>query len=129
MKKGHVFVIDDNSSFSRTLKVCALVDYEVTIETDPTKAVATAKQAMPDIVLLDSVIPKMDGFDVLQTLKADPDLMHIPVLIYFPFTEAEISRWNPFPEGISVEAIPMPIEPEGLKVRIEKLLSAIPVAA
>ena len=128
MKKGHVLIIDDNSSFSRTLKVCALTDYAVTIETDSTKAVATAKQAMPDVVLLDCVMPKMDGFDVLQAFRADPGLMHIPVLMYFPFTEAEISKWRPFPERISVEAIHMPIDPEELKLRIEKVISAAPVA-
>jgi len=52
-------------------------------------ALHTAKETQPDIILLDAIMPEMDGFEVCRQLKADTDTQHIPVIFMTGLTEAE----------------------------------------
>lgn len=45
------------------------------------EALSKAKEIKPSIILLDVMMPKINGFDVLKDLKTDPELKHIPVII------------------------------------------------
>lgn len=60
---------------------------------DGAEALAHMKQDPPSIVLLDILMPGMDGFEVLQQIKTDPALAHIPVLLLSNLgQEADIKR-------------------------------------
>ena len=54
--------------------------YEVLELNDPALAVAVARQFSPDIILLDIIMPELDGGDVLSQLRADPALQNVPVI-------------------------------------------------
>ncbi|MCB2044273.1 MAG: response regulator, partial [Rhodoferax sp.] len=54
--------------------------YTVLVATDGASALRRAAQALPDIVLLDAMMPGMDGFEVAKRLKADPTTAHIPII-------------------------------------------------
>jgi len=55
--------------------------YEVIAAVDGEDALAKARQDPPDLVLLDVMMPKIHGFDVLRGLKGDPQLRDIPVIM------------------------------------------------
>ena len=55
--------------------------YEPTPAYDGEEAVAKAKELLPDLVLLDIMMPKLDGISVLWELKADPSTAKIPVIV------------------------------------------------
>ena len=55
--------------------------FKVSLAADGVEAVSVIKKAKPDIVLLDLVLPKKDGFEVLEELKSSGDLKMIPVII------------------------------------------------
>lgn len=55
--------------------------FKVVLAQDGELALKTAKKELPDIVLLDILLPKLDGFEVLEQLKADAGLRHIPVIL------------------------------------------------
>src|SRR5919112_5530893 len=55
--------------------------YEVVEATDGEDGLAKAREARPDLVLLDIMMPKRDGISVVRELKADPDLRSIPVIL------------------------------------------------
>jgi CheY-like chemotaxis protein len=55
--------------------------YEVVAAVDGEDALAKAREAPPDLVLLDVMMPKLHGFDVLRGLKGDPRLRDIPVIM------------------------------------------------
>ena len=55
--------------------------YEVVAAVDGEDALAKAREAPPDLVLLDVMMPKIHGFDVLRGLKGDPRLRDIPVIM------------------------------------------------
>ena len=63
--------------------------YMVLIATNGESAIQRAAQALPDIVLLDAMMPGMDGFEVARRLKARPDTAHIPIIFMTGLTETE----------------------------------------
>lgn len=63
--------------------------YTVLVATHGEGAIARAVQALPDIVLLDAVMPGMDGFEVARQLRARPETAHIPIIFMTGLTETE----------------------------------------
>ena len=63
--------------------------YTVLAATNGEAALACARQGRPDIVLLDAMMPGMDGFEVARRLKADPSTAHIPIVFMTGLTETE----------------------------------------
>ncbi len=63
--------------------------YTVLVATSGETALARAAQAMPDVVLLDAMMPGMDGFEVARRLKATPATAHIPIIFMTGLTETE----------------------------------------
>ncbi|MBX3625423.1 MAG: response regulator transcription factor [Rhizobacter sp.] len=63
--------------------------YTVLVATSGETALQRAAQTVPDVVLLDAVMPGMDGFEVARRLKADPDTAHIPILFMTGLTDTE----------------------------------------
>ncbi|HEY8707801.1 MAG TPA: response regulator transcription factor [Burkholderiaceae bacterium] len=63
--------------------------YTVLVATDGASALQRAAQALPDIVLLDAVMPAMDGFEVARRLKQHPATAHIPIIFMTGLTETE----------------------------------------
>ena len=55
--------------------------YTVLTAADGEEALRTARSELPDLILLDLIMPKLNGFDVLQALKKDAPTAHIPVII------------------------------------------------
>jgi DNA-binding response OmpR family regulator/DNA-binding CsgD family transcriptional regulator len=63
--------------------------YTVLVATDGASALARAAQARPDIILLDALMPGMDGFEVARRLKAEPATAAIPIVFMTGLTETE----------------------------------------
>jgi CheY-like chemotaxis protein/DNA-binding CsgD family transcriptional regulator len=63
--------------------------YTVLVATNGESALQRAVQALPDVVLLDAVMPGMDGFEVARRLKAHGDTAHIPIIFMTGLTETE----------------------------------------
>ena len=82
MEKRKILIIDDEPGFTRMVKLNleAKKTYEVRELNNPAMVVQVACEFCPDIILLDVVMPGLDGGNVLSLLKADPVLKIIPVL-------------------------------------------------
>jgi len=63
--------------------------FTVLVATNGESALARARQTLPDIILLDAVMPGMDGFEVARRLKADFSTRHIPIIFMTGLTETE----------------------------------------
>jgi DNA-binding response OmpR family regulator/DNA-binding CsgD family transcriptional regulator len=90
--------------------------YTVLVATDGESALQRALQAVPDIVLLDAVMPGMDGFEVARRLKAQPDTAHIPVIFMTGLTETE-HVVAAFAAG-GVDYVTKPIRPQEVLARM-----------
>lgn len=62
--------------------------YAVTVAHNGLEAVEAVKREMPDLVLLDLIMPKMTGFEALTTLKQDPATAKIPIMILSNLSQA-----------------------------------------
>jgi CheY-like chemotaxis protein len=76
-----ILLVDD-SKFLRlaTERALARAGYSVSSAADGEQGLAMAREGMPDLVLLDMLLPKMTGLDVLKALKTDPATAEIPVV-------------------------------------------------
>lgn len=63
--------------------------YTVLVATNGESAIQSARQGVPNIILLDAMMPGMDGFEVCRRLKADFETQHIPVIFMTGLTETE----------------------------------------
>ncbi|MFA5124518.1 MAG: response regulator [Patescibacteria group bacterium] len=81
-KKINILIVEDDVFLADLYKTkFALEGFKVTVAYDGERGWETAKKGSPDIILLDLVLPKMSGFDILKSLKADSKLEKIPVIL------------------------------------------------
>ncbi len=79
---GRIMVVDDNAD-NRDL-FCMVLEgagYEVVGASDGAEALQIIKQAPPDLLLLDLMMPNLNGYQVTELMKGDPDLPFIPIII------------------------------------------------
>lgn len=77
-----ILLIEDDPLLSRMYgKLFTIHKYEFTGDLDPESGLAQAKTLQPDLILLDIMMPKMNGLEVLEALKADPATKSIPVVM------------------------------------------------
>ena len=90
--------------------------YTVLVATDGASAIARAAQARPDIVLLDALMPGMDGFEVARRLKADEATAPIPIVFMTALTDTE-HVLAAFAAG-GVDYVSKPVRPREVVARI-----------
>ena len=87
---GLVLIVDDVPDNLAVLHdALDAAGYTVLVATDGATALQRAAQADPDIVLLDAVMPGIDGFEVARRLKAGPETAHIPIVFMTGLTDTE----------------------------------------
>jgi len=80
MKK--ILVIEDDKFLRELISQKILKEgYDVAEAVDGEKGVESAKAEKPDLILLDLILPGIDGFEVLARIKSDPEIAGIPVII------------------------------------------------
>ncbi len=81
-EKAHVLLVEDDIFLSGIYqKKFEMEGYKVSTADNGEKGLNDAKKKKPDIILLDILLPKLDGFAVLEKLKADPATKDIPVVL------------------------------------------------
>jgi putative two-component system response regulator len=73
-------IVDDNATNAEVLYEVLSMDYDVLVALDGPFALEIAKEEHPNLILLDVMMPQMDGYEVCKRLKADPDTADIPIL-------------------------------------------------
>lgn len=81
-KQRHIVLVEDDTFLANIYKTkFEMEGFKVSVAEDGLAGVEEVKKKKPDLVLLDILLPKMDGFAVLETLKADPEVKAIPVIL------------------------------------------------
>ena len=91
MSKKKILVVDDEASLTRMLRrnLEATGKYEVKEENSGTQAYDSAKQFQPDMILLDVMMPDMDGGAVAAQIQDDEHLKHIPIVFLTAIVQKE----------------------------------------
>jgi DNA-binding response OmpR family regulator len=73
---------DDETLITMVSRIATKAGYEVCSATDGVSALELAAEKRPDVILLDIMMPRMDGRDVLKKLKSNPETCEIPVIVF-----------------------------------------------
>jgi len=124
--KKKILVVDDEAGITRMLKrnLESTGKYEVRTENSGNVAVAAARDFHPDFILLDVMMPGVDGGEVAARLKEDKALQNIPVV----FLTAIVRQEETVPTGGTIggcEYLAKPVKLEDLIACIEKHLGKV----
>jgi DNA-binding response OmpR family regulator len=85
-----VLLVEDEKNIILGVRTCLdAVGYDVEIVEDGEEALNAVRRDKPDLILLDLLLPKLDGFEVLKVLKDDPATVKIPVIVLTAKAEEE----------------------------------------
>ncbi|MFA5984789.1 MAG: response regulator transcription factor [Methylococcaceae bacterium] len=119
---GIIMIVDDTPGNLALLSdTLSEANYRVLVATDGLSALEQIQYLKPDIILLDVIMPGIDGFETCSRLKADPDTAQIPVLFMTGLSELD-DLLRGFGEG-ALDYIVKPIRPAEVLARIEVHLS------
>lgn len=106
-----------------------LEGYTVAKAEDGDKGLAAAVNEAPDLILLDILMPNVNGFEVLRQLKTQPETKNIPVIVYTNLgtSEADEKRELAFSLGAADYLVKALHEPESIVQRINAILKPKPV--
>ena len=85
-----ILLVEDEKNIILGVKTCLeLVNYKAVVVQDSEKAIEAAVKEQPHLVLLDLMLPKVDGFEVCRQLKSREETKHIPVVVLTAKTAEE----------------------------------------
>jgi DNA-binding response OmpR family regulator len=126
MAKKYVLIVDDDPDLVET--VAMLLEskgYEVGKAYDGIEGEESIKKRRPDVVVLDVMMPRKDGYKLCKELKSNKWTKDIPVILLTAVGEAVSTTTYTHAEGMSTEAedfIPKPVDAKTLVEAVERLL-------
>lgn len=116
-----ILVIDDDSAINELIKInLELAGYKIIQALDGITGFALAKQELPNAIVLDVMMPEVDGFTVAQRIRQNPETKNIPILMLTALSQIN-DKVKGFDLGID-DYLTKPFEMEELRVRIRALL-------
>ena len=117
-----ILIVDDEKDIADTLKFrLEATGYEVIVSYDGQDGLNRAKTGSPDLIILDLMLPKIDGYKVCRMLKFDETYKHIPIILFTARIQDDDKK-----TGMEVGAdayITKPFEASVLLAKIKELLS------
>lgn len=119
-KPDHILVVDDSpDNLFLVQTILEEEGYEITLAEDGRTALKVINQSPPDLVLLDVMMPEMDGFEVTKRIRQNQDLPFMPILLITAFDQPSVVK------GLDTGAddfIRKPVEVDELLARVRSLL-------
>jgi two-component system alkaline phosphatase synthesis response regulator PhoP/two-component system response regulator VicR len=121
MKK--ILAVDDQPQIVRLIQVnLQKAGYQVVTAFDGEEGLQKVLDERPDLVILDVIMPKRDGFDVLRTIKTNPDTRHMPVIM-LTVKAQDADIFEGLKEGAELY-LPKPFHPTELVSLVQRVLDA-----
>ena len=117
-----LLVVDDVATNIDMLIRALGQDYSVRVATNGAKALDSVKKALPDLILLDVMMPGIDGFEVCRRLKDDPTTQDIPIIFITALNET-MYKIKGFSLG-AVDYVSKPFQLEEVRARVNAHLVA-----
>ncbi|MBC8459302.1 MAG: two-component system response regulator [Deltaproteobacteria bacterium] len=120
-KRSKVLVVDDEEKNLRLMEALLLpMGYEVIMANNGEEALEKVQEIPPDVILLDIMMPKMDGFEVARRLKEEEDTSIIPIVMVTALREVD-DRVKALEVGAD-DFLSKPVDKTELKARVQSLL-------
>lgn len=124
---GCILVVDDDPMNLKLVEMALAKDeYEIITAADGIAALSMAEEFHPDVILLDVMMPEMDGFEVCNQLRRKPSTARTPIMMLTALNSVE-ERIKGFDAGAD-DYLPKPFAPSELQARVKVLFRrAIPI--
>ncbi len=116
-----ILVVDDSQDIRQYVVECLSESYRVRTAADGLEALESIRRELPDLVISDVMMPRMDGFALCRTIKGDAEYRHIPIVLLTSKASVEARI-----EGLEAggdDYLAKPFNARELRTRIENLLS------
>ena len=121
--KNAILIVDDETSNIAGLTRILRPEYTVCAAKNGAAALEAAEKFLPDVILLDIIMPEMDGYAVIAALKRSEKTRHIPVIFITGLKGVEDEE-----KGLALGAadyIPKPFRPATIKLRVQNQMKMI----
>jgi len=116
-----ILVIEDDALLSRMYQTIFVTNnYEVDVAVDGEEGLVKARKGRPTLILLDIMMPKLNGMEVLERLKSDPELRDIPVVIL-----TNLAGNNDVQTALKLGAVRYIIKSENRPKQVEEIVRGI----
>jgi len=125
MRRKKILLVDDDADFVEATKIILeSKSYDVAVAHDGKEGLRKVETEQPNLIILDVMMPEIDGYEVCAKLKSDPKYGHIPILLLTAVGEAMPATKYTKEMGMKLEAddyMPKPVESIELIKRVENL--------
>jgi len=122
LSECRILIVDDVKANIDVLVAALQDDYKLSVALNGEAALKSVKKAPPDLVLLDVMMPGMDGYEVCRRLRSDPETHELPVMFLTALDEVQ-SKMTGFEAG-GTDYVTKPFEILEVKARVRSLLKA-----
>jgi CheY-like chemotaxis protein len=120
-----LIVDDDPDILDNIVTVLETQPYRLATARDGKKCMEMIAEEIPDLLILDLLMPRMDGWGVIREMRSDPRYMGVPIMVLTTVIEDASRRRYELETGIAMDIqayIQKPVSPSELIRRVEKLL-------
>lgn len=125
-KRPYILIVDDDPDILEgILTILESQPYRLATARDGKKCLEMIAQEKPDLLILDLLMPRMDGWGVIRELRSEPGYANIPILVLTTVIEDASRRRYELETGMAMDVqdyVQKPARPADLIHRIEKLL-------
>jgi putative two-component system response regulator len=118
-----ILIVDDAETNIDILLDILGEEYDVAVAMDGESALETVEDDLPDLILLDIMMPDLDGFQVCKRLKGNPETAKIPIVFLSALDEAE-DRQKGLDLG-AVDFITKPFDPSEIQAKVKQYLLGV----
>ena len=122
-KRYSILIVDDERSNIRVLNTILNQEYNVYAASDGSDAIEVAEEFLPDLILLDIIMPDMDGYDVVLKLKSSKKTKDIPVIFITGLNSTDDKE-----KGLAlgaVDYIAKPFNDSTVKIKVKNQISIL----
>ena len=125
-KQPYILIVDDDPDIlDNIVTVLETQPYRLATAQDGKKCMEMLKQDVPDLLILDLLMPRMDGWGVIREMRSEPRFARVPIMVLSTVIEDASRRRYELETGMAMdvqEYIQKPIAPTELILRVEKML-------
>ena len=125
-KQPYILITDDDPDILENLTtILGTQPYRLATARDGKQCLALIKQEQPDLLILDLLMPRLDGWGVIRELRSDPQYARLPIMVLTTVVEDASRRRYELEVGMAMDVqdyVQKPAKPTDLLQHVEKLL-------
>jgi len=125
-KQPYILLTDDDPDIlENLLTILGSQPYRLATARDGKQCLARIKEEQPDLLILDLLMPRLDGWGVIRELRSDPQYARLPIMVLTTVIEDASRRRYELEVGLAMDVqdyVQKPAKPAELIQRVEKLL-------